>query len=186
MLSLMPEYIGAIDQGTTSTRFIVFDRAGRLVTTAQKEHQQIYPRPGWVEHDPLEIWSSQLSSARRVMSEHGAAAGDLAGVGITNQRETTLLWRRSDGRPVYPAIVWQDRRTSARCEQLRGDGRAAPAPAKGPPTRASARAAPRALRSSAAVSSNPAAVCASVAAASVAGGAAARSDGMERTGAGAG
>ncbi len=106
----MPEYIGAIDQGTTSTRFIVFDRAGRLVTTAQKEHQQIYPQPGWVEHDAEEIWLRTQQVVREAMESRGLKPSDLAGIGITNQRETTVLWNRKTGRPLANAIVWQDTR----------------------------------------------------------------------------
>jgi glycerol kinase len=106
----MPEYIGAIDQGTTSTRFIVFDRAGRLVTTAQKEHQQIYPQPGWVEHDAEEIWLRTQEVVREAMESRGLKPADLAGIGITNQRETTVLWNRKTGRPLANAIVWQDTR----------------------------------------------------------------------------
>ena len=106
----MPEYIGAIDQGTTSTRFIVFDRAGRLVTTAQKEHQQIYPQPGWVEHDAEEIWLRTQEVVREAMESRGLKPSDLAGIGITNQRETTVLWNRKTGRPLANAIVWQDTR----------------------------------------------------------------------------
>jgi glycerol kinase len=110
MLSLMPDYIGAIDQGTTSTRFIVFDRAGRLVATAQKEHEQIYPRPGWVEHDPEEIWLRTQHVVREAMAQRGLKPADLAGIGITNQRETTVLWNRKTGLPLCNALVWQDTR----------------------------------------------------------------------------
>src|SRR3977135_3054859 len=105
------KYIGAIDQGTTSTRFIVFNAAGKIVTCAQKEHQQIYPRPGWVEHDAEEIWER----TQQVMSqavETGRKAGDMAAIGITNQRETTVLWNKRTGKPLGNAIVWQDTRVA--------------------------------------------------------------------------
>jgi glycerol kinase len=110
-------YLLALDQGTTSSRAIVFDSSGRIVTTAQKEFPQIYPKPGWVEHDPLEIWSSQLSVAMEAVNETPVLA-----VGITNQRETTVLWDRRTGEPVYNAIVWQDRRTAGYCDELRRNG----------------------------------------------------------------
>src|ERR1035437_9642099 len=108
----MADYIGAIDQGTTSTRFIVFDRAGAIVACAQKEHQQIYPRPGWVEHDPEEIWFRTGQVVDEAMRQSGLAPGDLAAIGITNQRETTVLWDRETGRPVTNALVWQDTRVA--------------------------------------------------------------------------
>jgi glycerol kinase len=106
----MSGYIGAIDQGTTSTRFIVFDRAGAIVACVQKEHQQIYPRPGWVEHDPEEIWFRTRQVVDEAMRQSGLAPGDLAAIGITNQRETTVVWDRQTGRPVANALVWQDTR----------------------------------------------------------------------------
>src|SRR3974377_2165211 len=109
----MADYIGAIDQGTTSTRFIVFSRSGQIVATAQKEHQQIYPRPGWVEHSPAEIWARTLEVISEAMQSKGLAASDLAAVGITNQRETTVVWNRKTGQAVYNAIVWQDTRVSS-------------------------------------------------------------------------
>ena len=108
----MPDYIGAIDQGTTSTRFIVFDRAGTIVASSQKEHQQIYPRPGWVEHDPDEIWRRTEEVVAAAMEQRSLGPGDLAAIGITNQRETTVLWNRTTGRPLYNALVWQDTRTA--------------------------------------------------------------------------
>jgi glycerol kinase len=108
----MPEYIGAIDQGTTSTRFIVFDRAGAIVASAQKEHQQIYPRPGWVEHDPDEIWRRTEEVVAAAMERRSLEPRDLAAIGITNQRETTVLWHRTTGRPLYNALVWQDTRVA--------------------------------------------------------------------------
>src|ERR1700734_243487 len=100
----MTRYIGPIDQGTTSTRFIVFDRAGETIATAQMEHQQIYPRPGWVEHDPLEIWRHTQTVIVQALSSAGLTARDLAAVGITNQRETTILWDRATGQPVHNAL----------------------------------------------------------------------------------
>ena len=108
----MANYIGAIDQGTTSTRFIVFDRSGRIVTTAQKEHEQIYPKPGWVEHNPEEIWTRTQEVIAEALKAKDLTAKDLAAVGITNQRETTIVWNRKTGKPVYNAIVWQDTRTA--------------------------------------------------------------------------
>jgi len=107
----MSTYIGAIDQGTTSTRFIVFDRAGRIVASAQREHEQIYPRPGWVEHDAEEIWRRTLQVIEEAMAERALRPKDFAAIGITNQRETTILWDRKTGAPVANAIVWQDTRT---------------------------------------------------------------------------
>jgi glycerol kinase len=106
----MPDHIGAIDQGTTSTRFIIFDRAGKIAASAQKEHQQIYPRPGWVEHDPEEIWTRTQQVVAEAMRDIGLRPHDLAAIGLTNQRETTVLWSRKTGRPVYNALVWQDTR----------------------------------------------------------------------------
>jgi len=114
------KYVLALDQGTTSSRAIVFDRAGRAVATAQKEFRQIFPQPGWVEHDANEIWPTQLECARSALRQAGVAARDVAAIGITNQRETTVLWDRATGAPIANAIVWQDRRTSGRCAALRG------------------------------------------------------------------
>jgi glycerol kinase len=108
----MASYIGAIDQGTTSTRFIIFDRFGRIVSQAQKEHEQIYPHPGWVEHDPEEIWRRTQEVIREALSHRGLTATDLAAIGITNQRETTVVWDRENGQRVANAIVWQDARVS--------------------------------------------------------------------------
>jgi glycerol kinase len=113
------KYILALDQGTTSSRAIVFDRDGRVVAMAQRELGQIYPRPGWVEHDPYELWQSQMETAVEALRRAGLAAGDIAACGITNQRETTLMWERATGRPVHNAIVWQDRRTAAFCDSVR-------------------------------------------------------------------
>jgi len=107
----MANYVGAIDQGTTSTRFIVFDRAGRIVSVAQREHEQVYPQPGWVEHDSNEIWRRTQEVMVAAMAQKNLCPGDLAAIGITNQRETTLLWDRKTGKPITNAIVWQDTRT---------------------------------------------------------------------------
>lgn len=101
------QYVIALDQGTTSSRCILFDQAQNIVGTAQKEFTQIYPRPGWVEHDPMEIYSSQYGVMNEVLAKTGAGAGEVAGIGITNQRETTVVWDRETGRPVCNAIVWQ-------------------------------------------------------------------------------
>jgi glycerol kinase len=118
----MSRYVLALDQGTTSSRAIVFDRAGRPVASAQQEFRQIFPQPGWVEHDPLEIWSSQLLCAQQAMQRAGAQAHDVAAIGVTNQRETVVLWERASGRPIANAIVWQDRRTAETCAELRARG----------------------------------------------------------------
>jgi len=111
-----------LDQGTTSSRAILFDGAGGIVARAQREFRQIYPRPGWVEHDPMEIWSSQLAVAREALSLAGARAGEVAALGITNQRETAIVWDRATGAPLGNAIVWQDRRTADRCQELKNVG----------------------------------------------------------------
>jgi glycerol kinase len=118
----MAKYILSLDQGTTSSRAILFDQAGRIVEVAQHEFRQIYPNTGWVEHDPYEILTSQLSAAVEVLGKAGARPRDVAGLGITNQRETTLVWNRETGQPVYNAIVWQDRRGAALCKKLAEDG----------------------------------------------------------------
>ncbi len=118
----MPNYVAAIDQGTTSTRCILFDHAGGIVALAQKEHQQIYPKPGWVEHDPLEVWERTQSVIRGALDQAGVEAAQVAAVGVTNQRETTVVWERATGRPIYNAIVWQDTRTDAICADLAKDG----------------------------------------------------------------
>jgi len=118
------ELILALDQGTTSSRAMVFDRNGAVKGVGQREFRQYYPKPGWVEHDPMEIWHSQLEVAREALRNAGATAADIAGIGITSQRETTLLWERKTGRPVAHAIVWQDRRTAALCQSLRDAGHA--------------------------------------------------------------
>src|SRR5262245_50375799 len=120
----MTRYILALDQGTTSSRAILFDHAGHIRGMAQQEFPQIFPRPGWVEHDGKAIWHSQLAVARQVLREQNVGAADIAAIGLTNQRETTLLWDRKTGEPLAPAIVWQDRRTAALCDSLREQGRA--------------------------------------------------------------
>jgi len=112
----------SLDQGTTSSRAIIFNHNGEIVAVAQKEFTQIYPQAGWVEHDPLEIWSTQLSVAAEVIVKAGLSATDIDSIGITNQRETTVVWDRETGQPVYNAIVWQDRRTSAYCDEIKAQG----------------------------------------------------------------
>ena len=118
----MTAYLGAIDQGTTSTRFIVFDRSGRIISVAQKEHEQIYPNPGWVEHDPEEIWHRTREVIHAGMQQAGLHARDLAAIGITNQRETTVVWNRKTGRPVYNALVWQDTRVEDAVAEFSANG----------------------------------------------------------------
>ncbi len=116
------QYVLALDQGTTSSRAIVFDHESAVKAVAQREFEQIFPQPGWVEHDPEEIWSSQISVAIEALSRAELRPRDIAALGITNQRETTIVWNRETGKPVYNAIVWQDRRTAAFCDQLKADG----------------------------------------------------------------
>ena len=118
----MKKYMIALDQGTTSSRCILFDRSGQICSMAQREFEQIYPRPGWVEHDAMEIWSSQFSVMTEAMSKVGISGENIAGIGITNQRETTILWNRNTGEPVSHAIVWQCRRTSDQIERIKADG----------------------------------------------------------------
>ena len=118
----MPTVLIAIDQGTTSTRAIAFDGALRPLATAQQELRQIYPAPGEVEHDPEEIWTAVVSTVRAVMAQARITAKDVAGIGITNQRETTVIWDRATGKPIHNAIVWQDRRTADLCEALHSSG----------------------------------------------------------------
>ncbi len=118
----MLKYIMALDQGTTSSRCILFDKKGEICSMAQKEFTQIYPKPGWVEHNPREIWSSQIAVVTEAMANIGASAQDIAGIGITNQRETTIVWDKATGMPVYPAIVWQCRRTAEVIDTLKTDG----------------------------------------------------------------
>jgi len=111
----MAKYVAAVDQGTTSTRCIIFDRKGRIVGVDQKEHEQIYPKPGWVEHDPMEIWERTQEVIRGAIANGGIDPKDIAAVGVTNQRETTVVWNRHTGEPYYNAIVWQDTRTDKIC-----------------------------------------------------------------------
>lgn len=118
----MQKYILALDQGTTSSRAIIFDHSGLVVSIAQKEFRQIFPHPGWVEHDPNEIWSTQLGVAAEAISKAGLTTENIAAIGITNQRETTVVWERATGRPIYNAIVWQDRRTADFCDELKAKG----------------------------------------------------------------
>ncbi len=115
-------YILALDQGTTSSRAIVFDHAGRAIAHASQEFPQLYPRPAWVEHDPEAIWSAQIAVARAALAQAGLSTAQIAAIGVTNQRETTILWERATGRPVMNAIVWQDRRTAPLCDQLKAEG----------------------------------------------------------------
>ena len=118
----MVKYILALDQGTTSSRAIFFDQEGQIISAAQKEFRQIYPQPGWVEHDPDDIWGTLIGVASEAMARAGASPRDIAAIGVTNQRETTLIWDRATGRPIYNAIVWQCRRTAPHCEQLKAAG----------------------------------------------------------------
>ena len=118
-------YLLALDQGTSSSRSIVFDRVGRIVSMAQRELTQIYPQPGWVEHDPKEIWESQIATAREALQKGGLTAKDIHAAGITNQRETAVVWNRRTGQPIHHAIVWQDRRGEPLCARLREQGEAA-------------------------------------------------------------
>jgi glycerol kinase len=115
-------YILALDQGTTSSRSMVFDKQGNVISSAQKEFRQIFPQPGWVEHDAEEIWSTQFGTMAEAVARAGITMKQIAGIGITNQRETTLVWERSTGKPIYNAIVWQDRRTAAFCDELKAAG----------------------------------------------------------------
>jgi glycerol kinase len=118
----MAKYVAAIDQGTTSTRFMIFDHAGRVISTVQKEHEQIYPKPGWVEHNPTEIWYRTQEVVTEAMNAKGLRPADLAGIGITNQRETTIVWDRKTGKPVYNAVVWQCTRTADYVAQYSKNG----------------------------------------------------------------
>ncbi|MDQ7949436.1 MAG: glycerol kinase GlpK [Pedobacter sp.] len=118
----MGNYILALDQGTTSSRAIVFNHDGEIIALAQKEFTQIYPQAGWVEHDPLEIWTTQLAVATEVIAKAGLSANDINAIGITNQRETTVVWDRETGLPIHNAIVWQDRRTAAFCDEIKNNG----------------------------------------------------------------
>ena len=118
----MTQYIGAVDQGTTSTRFMIFDHAGKVIAVDQKEHQQIYPKPGWVEHDPIEIWMRTQEVMAGALKKANLTAKGLAAIGVTNQRETTVIWDRATGKPIYNAIVWQDTRTADICNKLAKQG----------------------------------------------------------------
>jgi glycerol kinase len=118
----MAQYAAALDQGTTSTRAMIFDHGGRVVAVSQKEHEQIYPKPGWVEHDPKEIWARSQEVLDEALSQAGASANDIAGVGITNQRETAVVWDRNTGEPVMNAVVWQDTRTDKLVDEFSADG----------------------------------------------------------------
>src|SRR5947207_16017147 len=115
-------FILSLDQGTSSSRGIIFDHEGAIRIVARKEFRQNFPQPGWVEHDPREIWSSQLDVARKALANAGLKAGDINAIGITNQRETTVIWDRRTGEPIHNAIVWQDRRTAGFCDELKRAG----------------------------------------------------------------
>ena len=118
----MAKYVGAVDQGTTSTRFMIFDHSGKVIGVDQKEHEQIYPKPGWVEHDPMEIWERTQEVIAGALKKTGVMASDLAAVGVTNQRETTVVWEKATGKPIHNAIVWQDTRTDQICNEFAKDG----------------------------------------------------------------
>ena len=118
----MSKYVMALDAGTTSNRCILFDKSGKICSVAQKEFTQIFPKPGWVEHNADEIWTTQLEVAREAMEKAGAKATDIAAIGITNQRETTVVWDKVTGQPIHNAIVWQCRRTSEYCDSLKEKG----------------------------------------------------------------
>ncbi|WP_460793905.1 FGGY family carbohydrate kinase, partial [Marisediminicola antarctica] len=118
----MTEYVLSIDQGTTSTRSIIFDKAGSIVATGQLEHEQIFPKAGWVEHDPMEIWNNTREVIGQALSKANLTRHDIASVGITNQRETAVVWDKNTGKPVYNAIVWQDTRTQSIVDRLAADG----------------------------------------------------------------
>ncbi|MDX6687454.1 MAG: glycerol kinase [Baekduia sp.] len=118
----MATYAAALDQGTTSTRAMIFDHSGKVVSVAQKEHEQIFPKPGWVEHDPMEIWERSKEVLDEALSSANATADDIAGLGITNQRETAVVWDRKTGEPVMNAIVWQDTRTDRLVDELSREG----------------------------------------------------------------
>ena len=117
----MKQYVIALDQGTTSSRCIIFDKGQNIVALEQREFSQHYPKPGWVEHDPMEIYSSQYGVLMEVLAHSGILPQEIAGIGITNQRETAIVWDKETGKPVYNAIVWQCRRTAALCEELKKD-----------------------------------------------------------------
>ncbi|MCB0451076.1 MAG: glycerol kinase GlpK, partial [Confluentibacter sp.] len=119
----MEKYILAIDQGTTSSRAIIFDKKGNIISVAQKEFTQYFPKPGWVEHDPLEIWYTQAGVSAEAIAKKGLNIENIAAIGITNQRETVVVWNKTTGKPVYNAIVWQDKRTSSYCDELKKQGK---------------------------------------------------------------
>src|SRR5918997_4156361 len=127
----MAKYAAALDQGTTSTRCMIFDHGGQVVSVVQKEHEQIYPKPGCVEHDPMEIWQRCQEVMQEALDAAGASADDIAGLGITNQRETTVVWDRNTGEPVMNAIVWQDTRTDRLGDEFSRGGRQGPVPGHG-------------------------------------------------------
>ena len=118
----MAKYSAALDQGTTSSRAMIFDHSGRVVAVSQKEHEQIYPQPGWVEHDPMEIWARCQEVLDEAMEKAGATVADIAALGITNQRETTVVWDRKTGKPIHNALVWQDTRTDKIVDELSANG----------------------------------------------------------------
>ncbi len=120
----MQQYILSFDQGTTSSRAIIFNKTGSIIASAQKEFTQIFPQPGWVEHDANEIWSTQIGVAAEAISKAGLGVKEIAAIGITNQRETTVVWDKTTGTPIYNAIVWQDRRTADYCDSLKAEGNA--------------------------------------------------------------
>ena len=122
--SYFMQYILSLDQGTTSSRAIIFDKQGNIIAVAQKEFKQIFPQPGWVEHDPNEIWSTQIGVAAEAVSKAGLTVQSIAAIGITNQRETTVVWDKHTGHPIHNAIVWQDRRTASYCDELKRNGHA--------------------------------------------------------------
>ncbi|MEP3571185.1 MAG: FGGY family carbohydrate kinase, partial [Flavobacteriaceae bacterium] len=119
----MNQYILALDQGTTSSRAVVFDKAGSIISVAQKEFTQIFPKPGWVEHDANEIWATQAGMAAETVSKKGLKGEQIAAIGITNQRETIVVWDKNTGEPIYNAIVWQDKRTADYCDELKSQGK---------------------------------------------------------------
>lgn len=121
----MEKYILSLDQGTTSSRAMIFDKKGNIISTAQKEFTQYFPKPGWVEHDPTEIWSTQTGVAAEAIAKKGLNAENISAIGITNQRETVVVWEKKTGRPIYNAIVWQDKRTADFCDELKKQGKAA-------------------------------------------------------------
>ncbi len=129
----MAKYAAAVDQGTTSTRFMIFDHSGKVVGIHQMEHEQIFPKPGWVEHDPMEIWARTQDVIKGGLEKSGVSPADIAAVGVTNQRETAVVWEKATGKPVYNAIVWQDTRTDKICNALGRKWRAGSVPSEGRP-----------------------------------------------------